>query len=116
MNDPSRTGQEPMQELDSLRKRVAELEKEASQRGRAEDVLRELSENPNVEKGEYCAVVRVPERVSVEAPRAGAAEFMLSRMLAGLELSEAAEAAQEAGYARNEIYRAKLEIKRRFGE
>jgi len=44
MNDPSRTGQEPMQELDSLRKRVAELEKEASQRGRAEERLRECED------------------------------------------------------------------------
>ena len=87
---------------------------EKLQRGAAEDVLRELAENPNVEKGEYCVVVRVPEKVAVEPPRAGAAEYMLSRMLDGTELDEAASAAQDAGYARNEVYKAKLTIRKRF--
>ncbi len=39
MNDPSRTGREPMQELDSLRKRVAELEQEAAQHRQRRDRL-----------------------------------------------------------------------------
>nr|MCU0530486.1 PAS domain S-box protein [Syntrophales bacterium] len=39
MSDPSGTGQEPMQELDSLRKRVAELEQEAAQHRQIRDRL-----------------------------------------------------------------------------
>jgi len=89
---------------------------ELLQRGTAEAVLEALRRNPNVEKGEYCVVVQVPARIETEAKQAGAAEYMLMKMLAGAGLSEAAGLAGEAGYARNEIYRAKLEIKRRFGE
>lgn len=86
------------------------------QRGTAEAVLATLSANPNVEKGEYCVVVEVPEKLAVEERQAGAAEYMLTKMLSGMDLGKASDAASEAGYARNEIYRAKLEIKRRFGE
>ena len=35
---------------------------------------------------------------------------MLSRMLEGVPLPQASREAQEAGYARNEVYRAKLKI------
>lgn len=86
------------------------------QRGAAESVRDALAANPNVEKGEYCVVVEVPEKLVVEERHAGAAEYMLMKMLSGADLGEASDAAGEAGYARNEIYRAKLEIKRRFGE
>lgn len=89
---------------------------ESLQRGTAEEVRDALVANPNVEKGEYCVVARVPEKREVEEKQAGAAEYMLLKMLAGMEIQEASDAAGEAGYARNEIYRAKLEIKRRFGE
>lgn len=86
------------------------------QRGSAEAVLAVLSVNPNVEKGEYCVVVQVPAPVPVEEKQADAATYILAKMLSGLDLRASADAAATAGYARNEIYRAKLEIKRRFGE
>ena len=89
---------------------------ESMQRGPAEAVLDELAANPNVERGEYCVVVQVPEPAKIEEKQAGAAEYMLMKMLSGADLSEAAGMAADAGHPRNEIYRAKLEIKRRFGE
>jgi 16S rRNA (cytidine1402-2'-O)-methyltransferase len=85
-------------------------------RGTAEAVHDALASNPNAEKGEYCVVAQVPEKAMVEPARTGAAEYILMKMLSGMALDEAADAAGDAGYARNEIYRAKLEIKRRFGE
>ncbi len=85
-------------------------------RGTAEAVNAALMANPNVEKGEYCVVAEVPEPFPMEEKQAGAAEFMLMKMLAGDDLRDAADAASDAGYTRNEIYRVKLEIKRRFGE
>ncbi|MGI6238163.1 MAG: 16S rRNA (cytidine(1402)-2'-O)-methyltransferase [Christensenellales bacterium] len=85
-------------------------------RGTADEVLRALEANPNAERGEYCVVARVPEPLPVEPSAAGAAERMLHDMLGGMSLNEAAQRAADAGFARNEIYKIKLEIKRRFGE
>ena len=81
-------------------------------RGAAPDVLAQLKGNPNVEKGEYCLAVDLSmlPPADAPAPRASAAAFMLERMLEGAALSEAARAAQAAGHARNEVYRAKLQI------
>ncbi len=44
MNDPSRTGQEPIQEIASLRARIAELERSQSQFRQMEERLRESKE------------------------------------------------------------------------
>lgn len=44
MNDPSRTGQEPIQEIASLRARIAELERSQSQFRQMEERLRESEE------------------------------------------------------------------------
>lgn len=81
-------------------------------RGRAEQVLRQLRDNANVEKGEYCLAVdlsALPPAAPAQ-PRPDTAAWMLSRMLDGCALSQAARAALEAGYPRNEVYRAKLRI------
>ena len=53
-------------------------------------------------------------QAAMEKPPAEA--WMLARMLDGAALAEAAEAAQAAGYARNEIYRAKLRIADMFDD
>ena len=86
-------------------------------RGTLDKLAEELAANPNTEKGEYCVVAEVPapteEKIAADMD---AAAFMLREMLSGAELSDAADAASEAGYPRNEIYRAKLDIKRRFDE
>ena len=57
---------------------------------------------------ELLAPAQAPEQ------RPEAAAFMLSRILDGADLREAATAAAEAGYARNEVYRAKLRIAEMF--
>ena len=87
-------------------------------RGDASSVLSQLQANPSVEKGEYCLAVDLsplpPE--PAETARPSAAAFLLERILDGADLSEAAEAAAEAGYARNELYRARLRVSELFEE
>ena len=87
-------------------------------RGSAPAVLAELRANPGVEKGEYCLAVDISMLPPVEAPvqRPEAAAFMLTRILEGEDLRQAAAAAADAGYARNEVYRAKLRISEMFEE
>ena len=87
-------------------------------RGDATQVLDRLHANPSVEKGEYCLVADIsmapPARARIEKPSAEV--WMLARMLDGVELAGAAREAQAAGYARNEIYRAKLRIADMFDD
>lgn len=88
-------------------------------RGNVCEVLAELKTNANVEKGEYCMVVDISTLPPVEKkPEAqiDATLFLLSRILDGDELSEAIDAAREAGYPRNELYKAKLKISEMFEE
>ena len=85
-------------------------------RGNARAVLEALRANPSVEKGEYCLAADLSMLPPAETPaqRVDAAAFMLARMLDGSDLSNAARSAAEAGYARNEVYRAKLRISEMF--
>lgn len=87
-------------------------------RGTAPVVLAQLEANPDVEKGEYCLAVDISALPPAQAPagRPSAAAFMLARMLDGADVREAAGAAADAGYPRNEVYRAKLRIAERFEE
>ena len=87
-------------------------------RGAAGAVLDQLRANASVEKGEYCLAVDISMLPPVEAPvqRPGVTAWMLERVLEGEELREAAAAALEAGYPRNEVYRAKLKIGEMFEE
>ena len=87
-------------------------------RGGAAEVLAQLRANPGVEKGEYCLAVDISMLPPMDAPveRPAAAAFMLARMLDGDDVRRAADAAAQAGYARNEIYRAKLRISEMFEE
>lgn len=87
-------------------------------RGMAEEVAKALRENPNVDKGEYCAVVDITDvpvqekqetEITVEL-------FLLNEILNGDDLREACAKAKDAGYARNDIYKAKLKISERFEE
>ena len=87
-------------------------------RGSAPEVHRQLMDNPSVEKGEYCLAVDIsmlpaPE---VSVPRPDAAAYMLSLMLDGAELRDAADTALSQGYPRNDVYRAKLRIRDMFDE
>ena len=87
-------------------------------RGAAPAVLAALRANPSVEKGEYCLAVDISMLAPAEAPvqRVDAAAYMLARILDGGDLREAADAAAQAGYARNDVYRAKLKISEMFEE
>ena len=88
-------------------------------RGTAPEVLAQLSENPNVDKGEYCMAVDIsmlPPMEEKSAPQMTAEVFLLSRILEGDDFDEAVEAAKEAGYPRNELYKAKLKVSELFEE
>ena len=81
-------------------------------RGAPHSVLEELEANANVEKGEYCVVLEMPEPVQEEAQvKSLTCELeILQAMLDGADMREACEAAS-ANWSRNEIYKAKLKIK-----
>lgn len=88
-------------------------------RGTAPAVLDELSANPNVDKGEYCMAVDISMLSPAEEKPAltiTAELFLLSRILEGDDLSEAVDAAKDAGYPRNELYKAKLKVGELFEE
>lgn len=85
-------------------------------RGTATEVAARLAANPSVEKGEYCLAVDIsmlpPAEIRAEKPDVTA--FMLARILDGAALREAADAALQADYPRNEVYRAKIKIQEMF--
>lgn len=84
-------------------------------RGVSGDVLADMQANANIEKGEYCIVAQVPAPAEKTQNTEMTAEmFMLSQIMDGMDENEAADAAQEAGYPRNIVYKAKLAIKNRF--
>jgi 16S rRNA (cytidine1402-2'-O)-methyltransferase len=88
-------------------------------RGSAPAVLAELSANPNVDKGEYCMAVDIsmlPPAEEKPALTVTAELFLLSRILEGDDFDEAVDAAKEAGYPRNELYKAKLKVGELFEE
>ena len=85
-------------------------------RGEAPDVLRQLRDNPGVEKGEYCLAVDVSMLPTAEMPieHPDVTAWMLARMLDGASIREAAEAALSEGYPRNDVYKAKVRIGEMF--
>ena len=85
-------------------------------RGRPGEVLNELRENPNVEKGEYCVVLEMGQPPEEKPVQPMTCEWaVLDRMLDGMDLNEACR--QVSGqFSRNEIYRAKLRIKKMLEE
>ena len=88
-------------------------------RGTAPEVLALLSANPNVDKGEYCMAVDIsmlPPMEEKTAPQMTAEVFLLARILEGDDFDEAVEAAKDAGYPRNELYKAKLRVSELFEE
>ena len=86
-------------------------------RGTAPEVLAQLEANPNVDKGEYCMAVDIsmlPPLEEKSAPQMTAEVFLLARILEGDDFDEAVDAAKEAGYPRNELYKAKLRVSEMF--
>ena len=88
-------------------------------RGRCDEVLAMLENNPSVEKGEYCMVCDISMLPPLEEKKQDVSAMVL--MLAAIidedkSIAEAAEAAMEAGLPRNEVYKAKLKIQDMFEE
>lgn len=88
-------------------------------RGRCDQVLAMLENNPSVEKGEYCIVCDISMLPVLEEKKQGVSAMVL--MLAAIidedaSISEAAQKALDAGLPRNEVYKAKLKIQDMFEE
>ena len=84
-------------------------------RGPCEEVLAALRANPNVEKGEYCAVIECPPPAEDAAPASGEKspeERLLALLLEGMDPREAVDAAVEAGVPRNAAKKARLALER----
>ncbi|OPZ69392.1 MAG: hypothetical protein BWY81_00452 [Firmicutes bacterium ADurb.Bin467] len=84
-------------------------------RGSPADALKALRENPNLEKGEYCVVADLSALPPIgKPPSAGesAVAAMAERLFSGATIDEAEHFAQARGFPRNQIYRAKLFLKR----
>lgn len=84
--------------------------------GSCQDVLAKMSANPNVEKGEYVVVIDLSgvPRPEPKREQPSAELLIMAHVLDGLDLSQAAERALQSGLPRNEVYRAKLLIKKRL--
>jgi len=88
-------------------------------RGKCSEVLAMLEGNPSVEKGEYCMVCDISMLTPMEEKKQDISAMVL--MLAEIidkdaSISEAAQAAMDAGCPRNEVYKAKLKIQDMFEE
>lgn len=87
-------------------------------RGNCEEVLRMLTDNPSVEKGEYCIVCDL-SALPLEEKKAEVSALVL--MLAAIveqdaTVAEAVQTALNSGCPRNEVYRAKLKLQAMFEE
>ncbi|NLD60196.1 MAG: 16S rRNA (cytidine(1402)-2'-O)-methyltransferase [Clostridiales bacterium] len=84
-------------------------------RGSPEDVLNALRENPNLEKGEYCVVCDLSALPPPEKPPSAgqsAVAVMAEKLFTGAAIEEAEDLAQRQGFPRNQIYKAKLFLKK----
>lgn len=81
--------------------------------GAPEEVLQSLSANENAEKGEYALAVDLSPLgpLPPEAPALTAEQIMLPMLLDGADIETAAQAALKS-CPRNEVYRARLRIRR----
>ena len=82
-------------------------------RGTAEEILRQLCDNENAEKGEYCVVLDLHTvEFKKESRNTLSPELsILSAMMDGKNLQEAAEVLKKNGGRRNEVYRAKERVR-----
>lgn len=83
-------------------------------RGSAQDVLAALRGNPSVEKGEYALVAdlsRMPPAPAQACDKPDALSFLFTRIALGDSLHSACDAAAAQGYARNAVYKAKLQLR-----
>lgn len=87
---------------------------EKIERGAVSDVLERLRANPNVEKGEYCIALELPE--PGPEPQTAAAvtprHMLIDAVLDGMTIKQAVKHATAQGANRAEAYAAGLELKR----
>lgn len=86
---------------------------EKIERGTPEDVLARMQSNPNVEKGEYCLVLELPEPKEEDAPKPvlSPVHLVMDALLEGASMRDAVKFAVENGASRQEAYAASLRIK-----
>ena len=86
-------------------------------RGTPEEVLREVSENPNGEKGEFTLIAEMPETKTreKEAKKSPAAALCDCMIETGVSTREAIEILSEK-YRKNELKEAALKLKKCFGD
>lgn len=86
---------------------------EKIERGLAGAVLECLKANPNVEKGEYCVALELPEIEEAEAPTAQMSprHMVMDALLEGMSMRDAVKCATQQGASRQDAYAASLEIK-----
>ncbi len=92
---------------------------ELTLRGRAEDVLETMRQNPKVEKGEYCLVmdfheVDIPGEKTEENPEVEEELLLVRLMLQGMTLREAQENRIAAGGRKNAVKAAGIRVKELF--
>ncbi|MCR4620835.1 MAG: 16S rRNA (cytidine(1402)-2'-O)-methyltransferase [Clostridiales bacterium] len=84
-------------------------------RGNVSELYEALRERENVEKGEYCIVLELsavpPAKPQSSQTGKTCAEALTGLMCAGMSFMDASEQLKREGYKRNEIYRAKLQLK-----
>lgn len=86
---------------------------ELTLRGRASEVLTRLDANPNAEKGEYVCCIDLHELPAPDAGVSGVSAhgLLLERLFRGMNMKDAVrEVSALPGYARNEVYKASLEV------
>lgn len=86
---------------------------ELTLRGRASEVLARLDANPNAEKGEYVCCIDLHELPAPDAGVSGVSAhgLLLERLFRGMNMKDAVrEVSALPGYARNEVYKASLEV------
>ncbi len=89
-------------------------------RGNPAEVLRELEENPNAEKGEFTLIIEVPEKVEEAAAPAPSSPHaaLIDEMIAGAEtLRDAIEAVlskENTPFKKNDLKEAAIRIKELF--
>lgn len=87
---------------------------EKIERGAVNDVLERLRVNPNVEKGEYCVAIELPETQEEAAPAAQALplHMVMDALIEGMSMRDAVKCAVQQGAGRQDAYAASLKIKR----
>lgn len=84
-------------------------------RGDAQDVLSMLRANEKAEKGEYCLVLDMSDVTLCEEeplPQASLEAQLFEELLCGGDLRAAGERLMERGAKRNEVYRARTNVRR----